>query len=144
MKTLKIVTTKPNRLGAKLIVSSLGTIDIPTDGVIEVDEEIAKDLVERGFGWEYVKESTKGAKKEAIKEEVIKEEVKEVVLDVVDAIVEGDVVVEAKIEDTSLEMLNDMTAKELKSMLSELECDINEYESMKKAELIEYAKNKLA
>lgn len=53
MSKVKIVTTKENRIG-NILNSGYGKIVVGTDGVAEVDQEVADHFVNNGSGWDYV------------------------------------------------------------------------------------------
>ena len=64
MSKVKIVTTKENRFGKKVVMPLIGMVEVPKDGVLEVEEKAAAEIINRGIGWEYEDSSLNGVEEE--------------------------------------------------------------------------------
>jgi len=147
-KTVKVKTNRNSRLGQTIGIPNHGDVEVPVNGVIEVSEDTANLLVEKGRGWEYTDEKVKKPVKEKVKaEEPV--EAEEIVVEANDsnggetqtieetAIEEDDNVVEVDLEK--------MGMKELKDLCINQELPNEEWEKIKsKKGLREYLDSKLS
>lgn len=131
MSKVKIVTTKPNRFGKKLIVPNAGEVQISVEGTLEVDAETAEMLVEKSVGWDYAEKAPakKETKKEVVEEPISEEPVSEEI--------------EEETTDKKEVDLSDYTKKELQQLASDAEMPEGEWKKLNKSKLVAYLNEKM-
>jgi CO dehydrogenase/acetyl-CoA synthase beta subunit len=120
-KVTKIVCLDKAFYGKKLILPTIGETEIPEDGIIEVEEAIAKILTEGSSDWDLQGDKKKVKKVAVVEEEEDDEEEEE---DEEEDGLEGDEAIKSQLEQLEL--------KDLVAMAEKAEYPASEIKSIKK------------